>query len=75
MIDGNPYSFQSDVYAFGIVLYEMTTNSLPYSHIGNRDMVSGHGIVTNLPLLNRKLNSTLIASTFEVGLAVVKSNF
>lgn len=36
----NPYTFQSDVYAFGIVLYEMTTNTLPYSHIGNRDMVN-----------------------------------
>ena len=40
MQDGNPYTFQSDVYAFGIVLYEMTTNTLPYSHIGNRDMVN-----------------------------------
>ena len=39
MQDGNPYTFQSDVYAFGIVLYEMMTNTLPYSHIGNRDMV------------------------------------
>ena len=40
MQDGNPYTFQSDVYAFGIVLYEMTTNTLPYGHIGNRDMVN-----------------------------------
>nr|XP_018671189.1 serine/threonine protein kinase isoform X2 [Ciona intestinalis] len=39
MIDGNPYTFQSDVYAFGVVLYEMTSNTLPYSHIGNRDMI------------------------------------
>uniref|UniRef100_H2Y818 non-specific serine/threonine protein kinase n=1 Tax=Ciona savignyi TaxID=51511 RepID=H2Y818_CIOSA len=39
MIGGNPYTFQSDVYAFGVVLFEMTTNTLPYSHIGNRDMI------------------------------------
>jgi len=39
MQDGNPYTFQSDVYAFGIVLYEMTSGTLPYSHIGNRDMI------------------------------------
>lgn len=29
----NPYSFQSDVYAFGIVMYELLAFQLPYDHI------------------------------------------
>lgn len=40
MKDPNPYSFQSDVYAFGIVLYELITGQLPYAHINNKDQVS-----------------------------------
>ncbi|XP_069823441.1 serine/threonine-protein kinase B-raf isoform X2 [Dendropsophus ebraccatus] len=39
MQDKNPYSFQSDVYAFGIVLYELMTSQLPYQNINNRDQI------------------------------------
>ncbi|XP_056590531.1 RAF proto-oncogene serine/threonine-protein kinase isoform X2 [Triplophysa dalaica] len=49
MEDNNPYSFQSDVYSYGIVLYELMTGELPYAVIGNRDQIIfmvGRGYLT-----------------------------
>lgn len=42
MQDNNPYSFQSDVYSYGIVLFELMTGELPYSQTGSRDQVKSH---------------------------------
>ncbi|XP_051947659.1 raf-1 proto-oncogene, serine/threonine kinase a isoform X1 [Xyrauchen texanus] len=39
MQDNNPYSFQSDVYSYGIVLFELMTGELPYSQIANGDQI------------------------------------
>lgn len=39
MQDPNPYSFRSDIYAYGIVLYELQTSLLPYPHVGNKDQI------------------------------------
>ncbi|XP_015788884.1 raf homolog serine/threonine-protein kinase Raf [Tetranychus urticae] len=48
MKDANPFSFQSDVYAFGIVMFELFTQQLPYSNINNKDQILfmvGRGIL------------------------------
>ncbi|CAL8114846.1 unnamed protein product [Orchesella dallaii] len=39
MQEENPYSFQSDVYAFGVVLFELLAGQLPYSSISNKDQI------------------------------------
>lgn len=39
MEDISPYSFQSDVYAFGIVMYELLAEILPYGQINNKDQI------------------------------------
>uniref|UniRef100_A0A3P8VWY4 non-specific serine/threonine protein kinase n=1 Tax=Cynoglossus semilaevis TaxID=244447 RepID=A0A3P8VWY4_CYNSE len=39
MQDSNPYTFQSDVYGYGIVLFELMSGTLPYFNINNRDQI------------------------------------
>uniref|UniRef100_A0A8D0CUL3 non-specific serine/threonine protein kinase n=1 Tax=Sander lucioperca TaxID=283035 RepID=A0A8D0CUL3_SANLU len=38
-LNSNPYTFQSDVYGYGVVLYELMSGTLPYSIINNRDQI------------------------------------
>ena len=40
MKESSPYTFQSDVYAFGVVLYELASAELPYTSINNKDQVT-----------------------------------
>ena len=39
MKEENPYTPKSDVYAFGICMYELMTSQLPYANINNKDQV------------------------------------
>ncbi|CAJ0934799.1 unnamed protein product [Ranitomeya imitator] len=50
MQENSPYSFQSDVYAYGVVLYELMAGLLPYANINNRDQ-----ILSSIELLQRAL--------------------
>ncbi|CAH0722132.1 unnamed protein product, partial [Brenthis ino] len=34
-----PYTFRSDVYAYGIVLFELMAGELPYNHLNNKDQI------------------------------------
>ena len=53
----NPYTFQSDVYAYGVVLYELTSNELPYKEIQHKEQIIfrvGSGILKPDASLIRK---------------------
>uniref|UniRef100_A0A3P8WFK4 non-specific serine/threonine protein kinase n=1 Tax=Cynoglossus semilaevis TaxID=244447 RepID=A0A3P8WFK4_CYNSE len=73
MQDSNPYTFQSDVYGYGIVLFELMSGTLPYSNINNRDQIIfmvGRGYLS--PDLS-KLYSTLPKSMKRLIIDCLKS--
>ncbi|KAF8371691.1 lin-45 [Pristionchus pacificus] len=39
MKDANPYTTRSDVYSYGICMYEVLSGCLPYEHISSRDQI------------------------------------
>lgn len=39
MSEANPYSFHSDVYAYGVVLFELVASRLPYDEYNNKDQI------------------------------------
>ncbi|KAM4663140.1 serine/threonine-protein kinase A-Raf isoform 1-T2 [Discoglossus pictus] len=58
MQENSPYSFQSDVYAYGVVLFELMAGILPYASINNRDQIIfmvGRGYL--FPDLNKVSNN------------------
>ncbi|TNN19473.1 Serine/threonine-protein kinase B-raf [Schistosoma japonicum] len=51
-----PYTNLSDVYAYGVVIYELITGQLPYSHYNNRDQILflvGRGLLKPDPTVCR----------------------
>jgi len=55
MKDKNPYTPKSDIYAFGIVLFELVSGQLPYSNINNKDQVAISLVIVLLPQIVSKL--------------------
>lgn len=59
-----PYTFRSDVYAYGIVLYELCAGELPYAHFNNKDQVQAQADVEqprrNYEYQNRSYDSPSI---------------
>lgn len=64
MSGNNPYSFKSDVYAYGIVVYELCTSTLPYKQFNNKDQILfmvGRGRLTpDLSLVRESLPKLFI---------------
>eukprot|EP00731_Ephydatia_muelleri_P036036 Em0194g2a len=58
MQEPDPYTFYCDVYSFGIVIYELVSGQLPYSHISEIDQILfmvGCGILRPDPMNIKKV--------------------
>lgn len=60
----NPYSFKSDVYSYGVVLYELLSYALPYSNMNNIDailyMVGTGALKPDFSILLESTNKMLV---------------
>lgn len=69
MQDSNPYTFQSDVYGYGVVLFELMSGTLPYCNINNRDQVMSRcsrSRSTSLPPAFDQCHGDLLLCSFRV---------
>jgi len=71
MQEPNPYTFKSDVYAFGVVLYELICQELPYPDIKDRHQVSNNFTIKSTcvcitqPCCYRSVHISIIAIIIE----------
>ncbi|CAJ0931123.1 unnamed protein product, partial [Mesorhabditis belari] len=68
MQDQNPYTNKSDIYSFGVVMYEVLSGQLPYTNINNRDQILfmvGHGFLRPDPSRIRPDCTRALRELFE----------
>jgi len=71
-VKNDPTDERTDIYSFGVILYEMLTGVLPFQH--ENCWVSMSNRVTGDPVAPRKLNPSLSAQAEEIVLHAMQRN-